>query len=547
MKLGEALCQWLLGNQQYLDLKVVTMSMIIEMMKDQINSAALICNYKAVKTHLGTLRIRLDAVESKEPGAYEACIKKIDPLITFFDCDVSRDLNDITDAELERWASLEVDGAQDVLDRRAAEATPSVDMVAVLSKLLEGDLDDMRAVQSVVRDPTSKSTIRLFAVATSISPTCYELQYAMMDLGYDTSKPENKTGVSQLDKDGSYSWYDEKLLLNRIRKYAETKDEKTMDWRLFADNFEASHEYDLCSYDYRTGDREKVVDQLAKGELVSMAVGWSLKEPRPSAHVFMLSLFSLNGVVYLAHCNRGSGSTSDASIRLFKVNNPTALSTDDLYLKINAVKTTSRQYLLDVDSSGEGIGKDLGLEALPNIPMKWQWKKQKVGKCAMEVGKMKARMALAHQTLLANILKPINGSRLSKGEGVPFDMFVEALAESTPAYKHFRDFDRSESMTVIIDRLLNATEPDEIPLTAGQRLVVFDKFIDFVDLEHGCDDSAASKRIAIFKPLDDYLQSEQGRERLSDTPYYDKFCVLTKAALVGTEAGRPVSSSELRK
>ncbi|MDF1760340.1 MAG: hypothetical protein P1U40_07370 [Coxiellaceae bacterium] len=544
MKLGEALCRWLLGNQHYLDLEISAMHMIIGAMKEQINSAALMCNYMAVAKHLATLRICLDAIKSKEPEAYDAGVKKLDPLITIFSCDLSRELEDIADAELERWADLEVVGVQAIIDGRTTEAVASFDRLSFLSKLLEGDADDLRVACRVMANPMSKLTSRLFTAAAVIPPKLCELRYALMDLGYDTSSFENRTGVKSLDAGGSQYWYDEQLFLKRIRKFAEVKDKEAVDWRLLADTFEASYEIDLLGYDYKSDDSENIVDQLSKGGLVNITVGWSLSYPRESKHGYILSLFSINGVVYLANCNRGGGGTSHGAIRFFKVNNSAALSNDDFYLKINAVNTTSKQYLLDLKRDGKGIGKDLGLEALPDISTELQWKFQKIGKCGVEVGKMKARMACAHQVLLANTTKPSNRSRLRKGEGVPFDMIIEALAESTPAYKHFRCFDRSESMVVIIDHLLNTTKSDEIRLTAAQRLVVFDAFINFVEVEHGGDDSPAHKRMAIFKPLDDYLRSDQGQERLSGTPYYEKFLTITTAALRETECSRDEDAAD---
>ncbi|MDF1797499.1 MAG: hypothetical protein P1U63_13270 [Coxiellaceae bacterium] len=41
MELGEALCRWQLGNQTYLAFKLASMSKIIGVMKEQINSAVL--------------------------------------------------------------------------------------------------------------------------------------------------------------------------------------------------------------------------------------------------------------------------------------------------------------------------------------------------------------------------------------------------------------------------------------------------------------------------------------------------------------------------
>ncbi len=368
-----------------------------------------------------------------------------------------------------------------------------------------------------------------------------------MDLGFDVSKGSNRTGVSSLDEPGSDSVSDELKLLDRLKRYVTTNPKTTIDWTRMTRQFEASGNHDLHNYVYRSAARVKIAGQISKGALANITVGWCVAKPRLSHHVFMLSLFKINGVTYLAHCNRGRGRSKDGSIRLFKVNTPAALSTDDLYLKMNAVETTSREYLLDVNADGEGIGKDLGLEALAVIPKELQWKQQKIGKCASEVGKMKLRMACFHQELVAKVFDPCNSELLRKDEGVPFILFIDALKKSMPAYKHFRAFDRSASMQSVIDCLLMPKKADDIPLSAEQRVELFDRFLDFAYVEHGCRDTSAVKRASIFNPLDDYLQSTAGIERLSGTPYYDKFCVLAKASCAGKDDSAVASTAGLRK
>ncbi|MDF1761104.1 MAG: hypothetical protein P1U40_11270 [Coxiellaceae bacterium] len=557
MKLGDALCRWLLGNQVHLDFESATMPLIIGMMKDQINSAALMCNYTVVATHLATLRMRFDAIKTKEPDAYRLNTKKVDALITFFSFDLSRELDDITDAELTRWARLGIVQAQDIIDDRAdkantvstaSEVSVVVDKAKILSTMVEShDLDELRSVLEAVRDPGSRLTSRFFQTVAHATPKLTELKYAFMDLGFDVSKGSNRTGVSILDEPGSKTIFDEKSLLDRVNKYVRTNPETSMDWALIGRQFEFSHVYDLYNYAYRPADRVKIAEQISKGELTNVTVGWYLEKPRRSYHVFILSLFKLNGVTYLAHCNRGGGRSEDGSIRLFKVNNLAALSTDDLYLKVNAVETTSREYLLDVNADGEGIGKDLGLEALAIIPKELQWKQQKIGKCASEVGKMKLRMACFHQELVAKVLDPCNRELLRKDEGVPFILFIDSLKNSTRAYKHFRAFDRSASMQSVIDCLLMPKKADDIPLSLEQRVELFGRFLDFIDMEHGCDDTSAVKRAAIFKPLDDYLQSTAGIERLNSTPYYDKFCTLAKVACAGMGDSAVTTTAGLKK